>query len=374
MSLHFHRLSVTDVRRETADCISVAFHLPDEVKSDFAFQPGQNITIKTSIGNAELRRSYSICSGPHENELRIAVKEAPGGVFSAWANKELVKGHVLDVLPPTGRFTVALNPAHKKVYLAIAAGSGITPVLSIISAVLNSEPMSTVTLIYGNRDRASIIFREQLLALKNRYMNRFVMHQVLSREKTETDIYSGRITPTKCDDFNTHLIDFQSMDDIFLCGPESMIFDIKAWLLGKGVAINKIHYELFTTPLTQAASGKSVANNENTYLQNSANEALNRIARPQISHVTVILDGNKYQFDLAIDGDTILGGALDHGADLPFSCKGGVCSTCRAKVTEGEIEMALNYALEPEEVLAGFILCCQAHPLTANVVVDFDQK
>jgi ring-1,2-phenylacetyl-CoA epoxidase subunit PaaE len=379
MSIHFHKLAVLDVRRETAECISVAFEIPGEIKSLFEYQPGQNITIKTRINNEEVRRSYSICSGPGEPELRIAVKEAPGGIFSTWANRELVKGHLLDVLPPTGRFIIQPDIKNKKRYLAIAAGSGITPVLSIISTTLHHEPLSSFTLVYGNRNRASIIFRDQLDALKNRFMERFALHHVLSREITDAEIYSGRITALKCEEMSANLIDFQLMDQIFICGPEAMIFEIKDWLLARKIAPNKIHYELFTKPL---APGRNLPAGISSMwtAKASETETMRQGSNPTagmenlVSDVTVKLDGISFNFTLPFEGKTILEAALDHGADLPFSCKGGVCGTCRTKLVEGKVSMDLNYALEAEEVEAGFILCCQSHPRTNKVFVDFDQK
>jgi len=378
MSIHFHKLVVSDVRRETPECVSVAFELPDDLKTTFQYQPGQNITIRAVINDVEVRRSYSICSGPHEHELRIAVKEAPGGVFSAWTNKELVKGHVFDVLPPTGRFSIRLDPTQKKSYLAIAAGSGITPILSIISAALNQEPASSFTLIYGNRDRGSIIFREQLLALKNRFMDRFALHHILSREQTDADIYSGRITALKCEELSAALVDFSLMDEIFICGPGPMIFDIKDWLLRSNIDAQKIHYELFSTPVPEPSAASDTTRQMQATMpageMMQPPEEVSSAVVSTLSNVTIKLDGNIYQFDLPFDGDSILEAALQHGADLPFSCKGGVCSTCRARVMEGEVQMELNYALEPDEVAAGFILCCQSHPVTDKVVIDFDQK
>ena len=216
MSIHFHKLAIKDIRRETPESISVSFELPEEVRPVFEFIPGQNITVRTYINDSEIRRSYSICSSPYDNELRIAVKETAGGVFSTWANKQLAKGQFLEVLPPTGRFTVKLDPKQRKNYLAIAAGSGITPVLSIMRSFLYMEPQSSCTLVYGNRRRATIMFREQLMALKNNFMSRFAIHNVLSREITDADIYSGRITALKCEEFSGQLIDFTSMDEIFL--------------------------------------------------------------------------------------------------------------------------------------------------------------
>ncbi|MHA4844700.1 2Fe-2S iron-sulfur cluster-binding protein [Flavitalea antarctica] len=379
MSIHFHKLAVVDVRRETPDCISVAFELPDELKPLFHYEPGQNVTVRSSINNEEVRRSYSICSAAHENELRIAVKESTGGIFSTWANRELIKGNFLDVLPPTGRFIVHPDIKNKKRYLAIAAGSGITPILSIISSVLHSEPLSSFTLVYGNRNRNSIIFRDQLDALKNRYMERFALHHILSREITDAEIYSGRITALKCEEMSAGLIDFQLMDEIFLCGPEAMIFEIKDWLLARKIASNKIHYELFTTPVTAVRDmpqGTGIAASTTAVGIPSGNlqSHKNVDSKALISDVTVKLDGINFQFMLPFEGKTILEAALEQGADLPYSCKGGVCSTCRAKLVEGQVAMDLNYALEPEEVEDGFILCCQSHPTTGKVVVDFDKR
>lgn len=383
MSIHFHKLVITDVRKETPDCISVAFDLPEVIKPLFIYEAGQNVTVRTILNNEEIRRSYSICSSPHEKELRIAIKEASGGKFSTWANKEFVKGHVLEVLPPTGRFNIQLQDFHRKSYLAIAAGSGITPILSIISTTLRSEPLSSFTLIYGNRNRASIIFRDQLNAMKNRYMNRFALHHVLSREEPDAAIYSGRIDAEKCEALSRHLIDFNAMDEIFICGPGNMIFGLKDWLKSKGVAEKKIHFELFTTPVGTTSSnaddpdlstipGLSTINDENRDAKNKISDPVPIL--PGMSQITIRLDGLSFDFELSPDGESVLGAALAFGADLPFSCKGGVCGTCRAKLIEGKVSMERNYALEPEEVEAGYVLTCQSHPLSEKVVIDFDQK
>ena len=360
MSIHFHPLTICDIRNETNDCVSVAFEIPESLKNVFAFRHGQNITLRMSINGEDLRRSYSICSSPLDNELRVAVKSVSDGRFSSFANSQLKKGDTLEVLPPTGKFYTELHPGNKKEYVAFAAGSGITPILSIIKTTLATEPYSSFTLVYGNRNRASIIFRDSLEALKNKYIDRFRVIHVLSRERMDADLNYGRIDPEKCEQLGRHIIDWQKVDHFFLCGPESMIFSTRDYLESKGVDHGKIHFELFNTPgqnlSTTAKKDKSMSD------------------KGEISKVTVRLDGSSFDFDLPFEGKSILDGALQQGADLPYACKGGVCATCRAKLVSGEVEMDLNYALEPEEINAGFILTCQSHPRSSNVVVDFDSK
>lgn len=363
MATHFHTLTIAAVQKETPECISVLFQVPEALRETYNFKQGQNITLKTILDGEEVRRSYSICSSPYDNELKIAIKAVEAGKFSSWANGQLKKGDVVEVLPPTGRFFTELNPAHTKQYLAFAAGSGITPILSIIKATLAIEPNSRFTLIYGNRNRASIIFKEQLEGLKNRYMNRFTLHHILSREKTDAPVNHGRIDAEKCQQLEK-LVHFSQMDEIFICGPGSMIFSVKEWLEAKGIDKKKIHFELFTTPVAGNAQA----------LTNTRASGLLHPASGKSSRITVRLDGIAFDFDLTYDGQPILDAALQQGADLPFACKGGVCATCRAKLTEGEVEMDINYALEPEEMEQGFILTCQSHPRTNKVVVDFDAR
>jgi ring-1,2-phenylacetyl-CoA epoxidase subunit PaaE len=362
MASHFRKLRVTDIRRETNDCVSVAFDVPDQLREEFRFIQGQNITIRARIGNDEIRRSYSICSSPFEGELRIAVKKVPGGLFSTHANDQLSIGDELEVLPPTGKFYTLLDPAQSKHYLAFAAGSGITPILSLIKTVLATEPGSHFTLVYGNRNRPSIIFREELDALKNRYIHRLALHHILSREKMDISLYQGRIDAIKCGELCDKLIDVKGMDEIFLCGPSEMIFTVKRWLEERGVNPHKIHFELFNTQ-----EGRQEAR---TAEQTAGKASLSG----KVSRVTVRLDGTSFEFDLPFEGDAILDAALYQGADLPFACKGGVCCTCRAKLLEGKVEMDVNYALEEDELAAGYILTCQSHPRTEKVVIDFDSK
>jgi ring-1,2-phenylacetyl-CoA epoxidase subunit PaaE len=333
----------------------------------FSYNQGQNITVRTQIGGQEIRRSYSICSSPLDGELRIAVKRVEGGVFSTYANEQLKPGQELEVLPPSGKFYTELRPGNRKRYLAFAAGSGITPVISLIKTTLAVEPESEFTLVYGNRHRPGIIFREQLEALKNCYLDRFSLHHILSREEMEIPLYQGRIDIAKCAELCARLIDLAVIDEVFLCGPSAMIFSVRDWLEQQGVEKKKIHFELFH-PLD---SGGLMVTPIRTEVEGTG-------GRDQpaggVSQVTVRLDGISHVFDLPYEGASILDAALYEGVDLPFACKGGVCCTCRAKLMEGRVEMDQNFALEADELAAGFILTCQSHPKTGKVVVDFDVK
>jgi ring-1,2-phenylacetyl-CoA epoxidase subunit PaaE len=289
------------------------------------------------------------------------VKKISKGKFSDYAGT-LRKSNLIDVLPPTGKFFTQLNPTNKKKYIAFAAGSGITPIISIIKTTLTIEPDSSITLVYANKNRSSIIFKEELEAIKNRYMNRFVLHHILSREQTDAPINHGRITAEKCDELSHKLIEIEKGDEFFICGPEHMIFSVQDWLEKKGIDKKKIHFELFTIPGQQLAA------------QGSQLTASKEQAHNKTSHVTIKSDGISFSFDLHFYAEPILDAAIKQGADLPFSCKGGVCSTCRAKLVEGKVQMEHNYALEPDELEKGFILTCQSHPRTEKVVIDFDVK
>ncbi len=359
MSLHFHPLTVAEVSRETSDCVSIAFSIPAALAETFQYKQGQYITLRTHINGQEIRRSYSVCSSPLDHELRVAVKQVPGGLFSTYANHTLKKGDTLDVLPPLGKFFTELDPSQAKEYVGFAAGSGITPILSIIKTTLRTEPKSSFTLVYGNRNRHAIIFKEALEALKNLYMDRFRVIYILSREKTDAPINFGRIDGEKCATLCEKTIDAQNTDAFFLCGPEEMIFSVKEQLENLGVDKKKIHFELFTTP--------GAKKNTEQKTQNSHPQDIK-------SKVTIKLDGVSFDFDLGFEDKSILDAALQHGADLPYACKGGVCCTCRAKLIEGEVDMDVNYGLEADEIEQGFILTCQSHPRTEKVVVDFDSK
>ncbi|HEX7904393.1 MAG TPA: 1,2-phenylacetyl-CoA epoxidase subunit PaaE [Chitinophagaceae bacterium] len=359
MSIHFHPLRIKEIRRETPSCVSVVFEIPDELKDDFKFNQGQSLTMRSTINGEEVRRTYSICSSPLDNEWRVAIKKVEDGLFSTFANENLKKGDSLEVMQPVGKFYTELDSSHKKNYIAFAAGSGITPVLSLIKTTLAVEPDSSFTLVYGNRSRSSIIFFEELEGLKNKYMNRFKLIHILSREKTDATINFGRIDATKLVELGK-LINYKTGDEFFVCGPEEMIFCVKAFLEAAGIEQKKIHFELFTTP-SQKQSLVSVRKSTDD-------------SGPK-SKITIKLDGRSFDFDLSLTSDiTILDAALQQGADLPFACKGGVCCTCKARLLEGEVEMDVHWGLEQEEVEQGYILTCQSHPKTEKVIVDFDIK
>lgn len=357
--IHFHPLKVKKVQKETDDCVSITFDVPSELKEAFQFSQGQNLTLRKVFNGEEARRNYSICSSPFDNTLRVAVKKVEGGLFSTWANEELKAGDVLDVMPPTGKFYTELKPEQKKSYVAFSAGSGITPLLSIIKTTLLTEPQSSFTLVYGNRTKNSIIFKEELEALKDRFIDRFRVYHILSRERSDAEINYGRIDVAKLDLLFNKVIDLEGSDEFFLCGPEEMIFCIKDHLAGKGVPAEKIHFELFTIP----GQKKSVADSK-PVAEDSGPRA----------EVSVKLDGILFDFPLGYNSQSILDAALKQGADLPYACKGGVCTTCKAKLTEGEVTMDVNWGLEPDEVEAGYILTCQAHPKSSKITVDFDAK
>jgi ring-1,2-phenylacetyl-CoA epoxidase subunit PaaE len=358
MALQFHRLIVKEVKKETPDCVSVSFEIPEGLKKEFDYKAGQNLTLRTWIdGKEEVRRSYSLCSSPLDNEWKVAIKKVAGGQFSTFANDQLRPMSMLEVMPPTGKFAIETKAENRKSYVAFAAGSGITPVISIIKTVLRTEPGSRFTLVYGNRNRASIIFKEELEALKNKFMSRFRMIHVLSRELTDATINHGRIDAEKCDALFTSHVEIDA-DEFFLCGPEGMIFCVSDYLKGKGVDEKKIHFELFTSP----GQKRTTINDQRSTVE----------AHVPKSRIIIIRDGRQFEFDLEYDSEPILDAAIHNGIDLPYSCKGGVCSTCSAKVTEGEVKMDVCYALEPEDVAKGFILTCQSHPKTERVVVNFD--
>ncbi len=356
MSTHFEKVRIKEVRKETDDCVSISFDIPENLQQDFDYLPGQHITIRTDINNEKVRRSYSLCSSPLHNEWRIAVKKIEGGIFSAFANHQIKPGDTVELLPPLGNFTLQHTDV-PKTYTCFAAGSGITPILSIIKTGLVKQPQSRFLLIYGNRTIQSIIFKEEIEALKNKYMDRFERIYILSREQTEAPVNEGRINAAKCEQVFKYITPLTA-DAFFLCGPEEMIFSVRNWLLSKDVDRRNIHFELFNT------STINTSQKTNQPIQTNA----------AASHITVKLDGRSFQFDLSFNSSSILDAALKTGADLPYACKGGVCTTCKAKLLQGKVEMDVNYGLEPEEVEQGFILTCQSHPLTENVVVDFDVK
>lgn len=352
----FHHLTVRDVRRETADAVSIAFDVPQGLAADYRFNPGQYLTLRATVDGEDLRRSYSICSGPNDSELRIAVKRV--GVFSDWVNRTLKPGDAIEVMTPTGRFGVPQAPARSqaRIHVGFAAGSGITPVLSLLRGVLAREPDSRFFLFYGNRSTGEILFREALEELKDRFLGRLSVFHVLSQEEQDLPILSGRLDGDKVRRLLRLVVPAETVDEVYLCGPEGMSQEIQAVLAELGVAPEKVHVELFVSALGGRPRPKPVA---------PPPDAPSRTA-------VLTVDGKRREVPVA-DGESILDAALRAGMDLPYACKGGMCSTCRARLVEGEAAMDLNYSLEPWELEAGFILTCQSHPKTDRVVVDYDQ-
>ncbi|MEM1092670.1 MAG: 1,2-phenylacetyl-CoA epoxidase subunit PaaE [Pseudomonadota bacterium] len=354
LSTQFYPLTVAAVDADTDDSVCVSFDVPPELDDTFHFTQGQHLTIRKELDGEELRRNYSLCT-PVGDRLTVAIRKVSDGRFSSWANESLQAGEVLDVMPPQGRFFTELDETQEKHYLALAAGSGITPIASLIATTLAIEPASRFTLVYGNRRTSSIMLRQQLEHLKNRYPDRLQLLHVLSRESRDAELFNGRVDPDKLALLSQHLIDLDRVDEVFLCGPESMILSLKSWLeTNSSIGSAHIHIELFGTESGRAAAAGPVE------------------AGPS-RKVSIIADRRRMELDVPSAGSSILDAALEAGADLPFACKGGVCCTCRAKLVKGEVTMDVNYALEPAEVEAGFILTCQAHPVTDEVVVDFDQ-
>jgi ring-1,2-phenylacetyl-CoA epoxidase subunit PaaE len=351
----FHLLAVNDLRRESADAISLTFAIPEALADDYHFAPGQYLTLRTTMDGEEVRRSYSICSGPDDGELRIAVKKVDGGAFSSWAADELKPGDELDVMTPTGRFGVAPAPDEARVYVGFAAGSGITPIISIAKGVLAREPHSRFFLFYGNRSTEGMLFREALEELKDRFMQRLSLFHVISGEEQDIPILHGRLDGEKVRVLLRSLIPAAEIDHVFICGPTGMSEDIEATCRDIGIAADHIHVERFVSGLGGKPRPKTV-------VPESA---------PPKAFAALIIDGKRREVPVA-EGEAILDAALRAGIDLPFACKGGMCSTCRAKLVEGKAEMEVNYSLEPWELAKGFILTCQARPTTDKVVVDYD--
>lgn len=358
----FFPVAITDVRPETDSAVCLTLGVPDQLKSKFQFIQGQYITLRATIEGKETRRSYSICSGVDDGKLQVGIKKIEGGVFSNFAHSHLKAGDEIDVLPPRGDFNTALDKDNQKQYMCICAGSGVTPILSIVKSILSREPKSRVTLLFGNRNSASVMFKEELAFLKNRYMTRLNWLNILSREEQDASVLFGRIDGPKGAELSSKgLIDVANTDEFFLCGPESMISEVSKGLRASGIPESKIHYELF---FASADDAKTAIDKHHARAERYAG---------QISDIEVKVAGRSTRFELTADGENILDGALRSGADLPFSCKSGVCATCKARVTKGEVEMDLNHSLSREEVGAGMILTCQSHPVSDSVTVDFDQ-
>lgn len=351
----FHRLAVHGLRRESPDAISLTFSIPGELADDYHFAPGQYLTLRTTMDGEEIRRSYSICSGPDDGELRIAVKKVDGGAFSSWAADELKAGDELDVMTPTGRFGIAHAPDEARVYVGFAAGSGITPILSIVKGVLAREPNSRFFLFYGNRSTTSMLFREALEELKDCFMQRFSLFHVISGEEQDIPILHGRLDGEKVRVLLRSLVPASHVDHVFICGPTGMSEDIEATCKDIGIAEERIHVERFVSGLGGKPRAKAVV----------------PASAPPKALASLVIDGKRREVPVA-EGESILDAALRAGMDLPFACKGGMCSTCRAKLVEGDAQMEVNYSLEPWELKAGFILTCQARPVSEKVAVDYD--
>ncbi|MDQ2928640.1 MAG: 1,2-phenylacetyl-CoA epoxidase subunit PaaE [Caldimonas sp.] len=361
-SLHFHPLKIRSVRPDTDEAVIVSFDVPSDLAEAFRFTQGQHLTLRNTIEGADERRSYSICAGIDDGELRVGVRKVRGGRFSTWINESLKPGDTIHVMPPEGRFFVPLDPVAQRHYLGIAGGSGITPILSIMKTVLAAEPKSSFTLIYGNRKLRSTMFTEELEDLKNRYLSRLTLHLVFSQESTELPLYHGRLSRDKIGEFvaSAALVDAARLDHVFVCGPHGVNDEAETALLAAGVAAEKIHIERFGVPDAEG----------------SARAALHapREGDAADAKITIIRDGVTSEIDFHAWQGNVLEAAAAAGLDVPFSCRSGVCCTCRAKLLEGEVRMERNFALEKHEVAAGFVLTCQAHPLTERVVISFDDR
>lgn len=354
MASRFHSLTIGDLRRETPDAVSLAFSVPPQLRAEYAFTPGQYLTLRATIDGEDIRRSYSICSGLDDNELRVAIKHVTGGAFSTWANEHLRIGDALDVMTPDGRFGVPIEPRSSRTLVAFAAGSGITPVLSIARTALQRET-GRFFLFYGNRTTAGIMFREQIEDLKDRYLSRLAVFHVLSREQQDMAVLNGHLDAEKLGLVMRSLVPLASVDQAFVCGPQPMIEGLEKALADLGMARHRIHVERFTPGVGGRPPPVTVAPD----------------AKPK-AIATIISEGARFDIPIA-EGEAIIDAAIRAGRSLPYSCKGGMCCTCRAKLIEGRVEMTVNYSLEPWETDAGYVLTCQSHPITEHVLIDYDQ-
>lgn len=353
----FYNLKVAEIYKETEDTSVVTFDIPSELKDVFKFRQGQHLTLKADIKGEDVRRSYSLCSSPFENQWKVAVKQIPEGKFSTYMNKKVKVGDHIDVMSPSGTFGVNCNPDNAKNYLFFAAGSGITPVLSMIKTHLAIEPNSTCKLFYVNKTAKSIIFKEDLEQLRNKYFGRLEIYYFLTKERRDIELFNGRFDDEKMKVLTRTFIDIPDTSEVFLCGPEQMVNFVSNYLVEAGLPKELIHFELFVTGLSE----EDIKRAERLGKQNVEG-----------TEVTIVDGGKEFQFTMTKEYDNILDAALGAGADLPFACKGGVCSTCKCQVIEGAVEMKINYALEDKEVAQNYVLSCQAVPTTKKVVVDFD--
>ncbi len=352
----FHSLRVKDLYKDTEQCSVIEFAIPEDLKNTFKYKAGQYLTLRETLNGEDIRRSYSLCSSPIDDEWKVAVKQITDGKFSTYVNQYLKKDDILQVMKPMGRFGTAISEIPKN-YIVFTAGSGITPILSMIKTHLAKEPNSTFKLFYLNRTVKSIIFKEEIEQLRNQYFGRLEVFYFLTKESRDSELFNGRFTKEKLTVIFNKLVDVANLDECFLCGPEEMIFLVKDELIEAGMPKEHIHFELFVTGLSTGAK---------TEIKDVEIQKKEEVA------VTIIDGGKEFHFEMTKNDDNVLDAALNAGADLPFACKGGVCATCKCKVIAGEVTMKLNYALEADEVSNNFVLSCQSVPTTAVVKLDFD--
>ena len=353
----FYNLKIANIYKETEDTSVVTFEVPAHLQDEFKFTQGQHLTLKADINGEDVRRSYSLCSSPLESKWQVAVKQIPCGKFSTYINEKLAIGDTLEVMAPSGKFGLEAKPGESKNYLFFAAGSGITPVLSMVKAHLAQEPNATCKLFYVNKTAKSIIFKEELEQLRNSYFGRFEIFYFLTKERRDIELFNGRFDDEKMKVLTNTFIDVPDTNDVFLCGPEKMVNYISEYLIEAGLPKEFVHFELFVTGLSEEDIKRA-----------------ERLAKQNVEgvEVTIVDGGKEFSFTMTKQYDNILDAALGAGADLPFACKGGVCSTCKCEVKEGNVEMKINYALDEKEVSQNLVLSCQAVPTTDKVVVDFD--
>lgn len=361
---HFYTLTIADVQPETDTAVCVTFNVPEALRDKFRFIQGQFLTLQTNIEGENVRRSYSICSGANDGHMRVGIKRVKNGQFSNYANDNFKAGDKIEVMPPQGSFYTEINADNEKNYMFIAVGSGITPTISILKTILEGEPKSRICLIYGNRRTASMMFRDELSFIKNSKMDRFQWINIMDEEDQGTDLLNGRIDNQKGAALHAaKLIDIVNTDEAFICGPQAMMSEVSRGFRASGLSDEQIHYELFSN--SSEDSEKAIQKSQ---------QRVDTYGEQKTSKVTMVADGRSISFDLATVGESILDAGINNGMELPYSCKAGVCSTCKCKLLKGEVDMDILHGLEPHEVEAGYILSCQAHPISDQIVVDFDQR
>ena len=363
--LTFHPLKVADVHPEGSDALCISFEVPDTLREAYRFLPGQHVGVRAQIGGQEVRRTYSICSAADDPHLRIGVRVHDNGSMSQYLASQLRAGDSVDVLTPTGRFFAEPQPTTERTYCAFAAGSGITPILGIVTNLLASEPNSRFMVFYSNRTTSTIMFAEELLALKDRYPTRLSLYFLLSREPQDVDLFNGRLDQEKVTLLSKEVFDPLHTDAFFLCGPGNMIDSVRDTLVGLGVDAGRIHTERFVSDMPAGTAHVAAS---------AAPTKLQQAVAKEVAQITITMDGRQRTFAMLDDDPTVLDAAERVGMELPYSCRGGVCSTCRCKVTKGTVEMEVNYALEPWEVEEGFVLCCQARPTSDEIEITYDER